>query len=243
MSKLLVNKADFCTNFLGSIVNFKTKADYVPIHYLDGYLTFFAPMILEHGTVFLFCQYKPDNTDMEEGSVFYMREPQKIQKLIAMMTGERVGIGITGDQIICKTAESQFRYKLYDANLAKNNTEFVKPEKFADYKSRFKEGLELEKSDLKKIKDACNVFTEKEAYVVSKDGVVSLRVGEQERNSFTTVLGESEHFVEEFKFIKDLFLANKGGKTEICQDSDGRIIAMREELENTVKYIFTTKLR
>ena len=159
------------------------------------------------------------------------------------MEGEQVAIMITDDQIQCQSKGSKFATKLYDSNLAKNSKNFYKPENFKKYQDTFQEGIEISQDVIKKLKATCNLFAEKEAYVLCEEGKVDLRIGKTETNSYEINLGESDNFIEEFKCIKDLFTLVKRGNIELCESSCGKIISIREEIEATTKYIFTSKLK
>lgn len=242
MSKFIVDKKDFCSNFLGTIVSFKEKMDFIPIHFIGGKLVYFSNLIMDSGSVFIFCEHTPESCDMEDGSVFYISSPQKIKKMVESFEGERVAFGVTGDQLISKSKNSNFRLKLYDANLAERNRDFMKPEKFHEIKDEFKGGVTVSKETLKQIKVACSTFEDKKATLNNVDGL-KLTVGEDKTNSFEINLVDDADFGDSVSFCKHLFMVLNNGDFHLCENETGKIICVREEVSDTTKYFFTTKFR
>lgn len=240
--KFIVNKKDFCNNFLGSIVDFKVDTEFVTIHYVDGYLVYFSNVMFQSGSIFLFCKHKPENCNFEEGETFHLKFPQKIKKLVETFDGDRLAFGLTEDQIISKGKGSSFRFKLYDKKLAENSKEFLKPENFFNIEKDFKEGQVISKEKLKQIKVACSMFEDKKVTLVS-DGSLDIVIGEKESNTFRLTISDESTFANDISFIKDLFLVLKPKDFDICENEEGKIVCVKETDMETEKYFMTVKVR
>ena len=241
-SKFIVNKTDFCNNFLGSIVDFKVDTDFVTVHYVDGYLVYFSNVMFQNGSIFLFCKHKPENCNMEEGETFHLKFPQKIKKLVETFDGDRLGFALTEDQIISKGNNCSFRFKLYDKKLAENSKEFLKPENFFKIQEKFKEGNKISKEKLKQIKVACSMFDDKKVTLVT-DESLDIVIGEKESNTFRLTISDESNFSNNISFIKDIFNVLKLKDFEICENEDGQIVCVKETDMETEKYFMTVKVR
>jgi len=240
--KFIVNKKDFCSNFLGSIVDFKVDTDFVTVKYVDGYLVYFSNVIFQNGNIFLFCKHKPENHNFTDGDTFHLKSPQKIKSLVETFDGERVAFKITEDQIISRGKNCNFRFKLYDSRLAENSKEFLKPENFFKIQETFKSGVTISKDKLKQIKTACSMFEDNKITLTGED-TLNVVIGSKESNAFELEISGDNDFGGTISFAKDLFMILKPRDFDICENKEGKIVCVKEADMDTEKYFLTTKIK
>lgn len=242
MSKgILIDKQDFEKNFLEAIKSFVPKCEFFPLHFVGGKLVTFCANRQENGTLALYLEHKPLNTNLEEGDVLYIKEPQKLLSALKLLSDERILLKIQDHQLICKTDDFQFSLVFYDQALAKRDKTYWQPEKFNEIRSSFKEGVPLEKTLIAKIKVACNVV-DLDTVTIERGEELFLTVGKKTGNSVSTKLPNAESISDESEFIKNIFLFLGKHDAELYETEDEKAIGFKEETENNIKYYLVTKI-
>lgn len=235
----------FQKEFLDAIVSFNSTNEFLPVYFYNGKIVTVCSFRVkgDKGTIGLNIEFTPENTDMQEGDVFYIKEPAKLKKTIALVPSELLPLKITKSQLISKGEGYQFRTRLYDPMLASRNTTFWKPEKFEKIRETIVDGVRLSKELVTKIKTINPTISDDIAYVTSnEEDKTTLCIGESDFDSFELEIPFDGCFSEKSAFNKHLFSVLGRNEVSFSETSDKRIMVVTDETEHTRKYCIITKI-
>ena len=136
-----VDKESFQKEFLNTITKFKASSEFLPIHFINNRLTVFCNhrVIVKNenkGTIGLYINYEPDSSTLEEGDVFYVKYPDKLEKTLALVDSERIVFKLTNSHLRAESDNEKFGFRLYDPMMASRDRTFWIPKKFDNIRNK-----------------------------------------------------------------------------------------------------------
>lgn len=240
--KVMIEKTSFERGFLDPIKSFVPKTDFFPLYFIGEKLVSFCSNRQENGTIALYLEHTPDNSNMVDGDVFYIREPLKLLNAIKMIPDDRIVLEFNDHQIMCKTKSYRFKFALYDKELAKRDKLFWKPEKFNKIRDSFTGFVDISKDRIADIKNSCNLVESDLVTLENTENGMSVTIGSDKNNSVSITLPPSDDFDNSKRFIKNIFLFLGKHEVELVKTRDDKVVGFIEkDDENTKYYIVTTK--
>ena len=231
-------------DFLSSINTFNGKSDFFPLYSVGGKLVSFCNNRTEKSRTGLYIEHTPESTDMEDGDVYYIKEPDKLKKAFSIIPLDRIPLTFTNNQIKSTSNDFRFTFRLYDPLLASRNNSFWKPEQFGAIKDNLKDGFEIDTKDMKRIKDACSVVEDDRVFIENneEDGMI-IRIGEVEKDSLELKFPYSEGFSRESIFVKDIFRFLGKNPVIFSETENEKVICIKEDMDTTTKHYIITKIK
>jgi hypothetical protein len=240
-----VNKEEFQKNFLEPINKFKAGSEFLPLYYLDGKIVVFCAHRAKESkaTIGLYIEFEPESCNLEEGDVFYVRDPAKIQKTMALLDGDRLVIRVTKSQIIADGDTRSTKYRLYDSILASKDKSFWKPTRFATIRSIMGDGVKLDKSTIETIQKASASITDDLAHIEYDEDTDEnyIIIGDQDRDCFKLQIPHYEGFSKFSKFSKFLFNVIGRNDVNFSETTNHKMMTLTDKSELTTKYCFVAK--
>ena len=240
-----VDKEEFQKNFLDPINKFKAGSEFLPLYYLDGKIVVFCAHRAKESkaTIGLYIEFEPDTCNLEEGDVFYVRDPSRIQKSMALIEGDKIVIRVTKSQIIAEGEHQTTKYRLYDAMLASKDKSFWKPSRFAQVRDLMGVGVKLDKSTVEMIQKASSTISDDLAHIEYDEDTEEnyLIIGDQERDCFKLKIPSSDGFSKFSKFSK--FIFNVIGRADVIfsETTNHKMMTLTDKSKLTTKYCFVAK--
>lgn len=241
----IVDKVPFQKEFLASITKFKSTCEFLPVHNIEGKLVVFCSHRVKDkkGSVGLYMEFEPDVNSLDEGQVFYIKDPAKLEKTLNLIDSDRVVFTITNSHIKAEGDDQKFQMRLYDPIIATKDKSFWKPEKFPTLREKINDGVVINKDILDKIQKACNYISNDVAcveYDVELDKNYLL-IGDSNNDSFRLEIPFYENFSTFSKFSKHIF--SVVGKNEISfgETDDKKLITIKDTTQYSTKFCFVTK--
>jgi len=240
-----IDKIEFQKNFLDPINKFKAGSEFLPFYFINGKIVVFCAHRAKESkaTIGLYMEFEPESSTLDEGEVFYVRDPSRMQKSLSLIDSDKVVIRVTSSHIIAEGEKQTSRYRLYDAMLASKDKTFWKPSRFDAIRSLMTEGIKLDKGVVETIQKASSTVSDDLAYIKYDEDTEEnhLILGNEDRDSFKLQIPNCDVFSKYSKFSK--FIFNVVGRTGVTlsETSNHKMMTLIDKTETTVKYCFVAK--
>jgi len=242
--EIIVEREPFIKEFLDTLTSFGSNNEFLPIYFYKGELVTVANFRIKDnkGMVGLYAGFKPESTTLEEGDVFYIKEPAKLKKSLNTFTNsDRIHITVTKSQIISKCDDVVFSGRLYDPMLAESDNSFWKPEKFEQIRDMIQGGVVIKSDLMNKIKQAINLTEGDFAKYVNDQVKSTLLIGDSTSDMVEFPVTYCDKFEDETEFNKHLFLFSGKEDSIYTETSNHKIVLVITKTKHTIKYCFIPK--
>jgi hypothetical protein len=240
-----VDKEEFQKNFLEPINKFKAGSEFLPLYYIDGKIVVFCAHRAKESkaTIGLYMEFEPDSSNLEEGDIFYVRDPSRIQKSMALISGDKIVIRVTKSQIIAEGESQTTKFRLYDSMLASKDKSFWKPSRFASIRDLIGDGVILDRSTVEMIQKASSTITDDLAHIEYDDDTDMnyLILGDQDRDCFKLQIPSHSGFSKYSKFSKFLFSVIGRDDVNFSETTNHKMMTLTDKTPLTTKYCFVAK--
>ena len=245
----IVDKESFHRDFIDSITKFKTGGEFLPIHCIGGKLVAFCSHSVKikgenKGSVALYIEYEPDSITLEDGEVFYVKDPMRLHKTLNIVKGEKIVFTVTNSHVRGETENNKFSFRLYDPLIASKDRTYWNPKKFPKIRERITDGVLLSKTAVTEIQSSVNTINDDDVAVLKYDADVDknyLFIGDCDKDSIRFEIPKFDGFSTYSKFSKFLFKVVDKNEVNFGETEDKRLMTIKEESDKFTKYCFVTK--
>jgi hypothetical protein len=180
---------------------------------------------------------------LEEGDVFYIKEPSKLKKSIGVFAKkeDKITLKITSNQLIITCGKTVFASRLYDPLIAEANDSFWKPERFDPIKKSVVIGFKVGAERVAELREGINNTSGDFVTYTNKEDEPSLLIGDKTQGFVDIDFYFGNGLDETSVFNKNLFQFIGTGGFHFGEALDHKLVVLYEQMGNTVKFCFIPK--